>query len=166
MFMMTTKGSRRLCFALATALLVVLDWWSKGWFQEVLASSGPVEVFQGLRFALVHNYGAAFGILASAGGWQRGLLISLAVGVMAYLAWRLWAARPDESRLNLGFTMILGGAAGNLIDRVRYGHVVDFIDVYVGNWHWPAFNVADTAITIGAGLVILDSIGLLGRNKD
>ena len=58
------------------------------------------------------------------------------------------------------------GGGGNLIDRVRYGHVVDFIDLYVGNWHWPAFNVADMAITIGAGLVILDSIGLLGRNKD
>jgi len=164
--MMTSKGNRRSSFALAAALLVVLDWWSKRWFQEALASSGPVEVFQGLRFVLVHNSGAAFGVLASAGGWQRGLLISLAAGVMVYLAWRLWAARPDESRLNLGFAMILGGAAGNLIDRVRYGHVVDFIDLYVGNWHWPAFNVADMAITIGAGLVILDSIGLLGRNKD
>jgi len=163
---MTSKGSRRSSFALAAALLAVLDWWSKRWFQEVLVSSGPVEVFQGLRFVLVYNSGAAFGVLASAGGWQRGLLISLAVGVMVYLAWRLWAARPDESRLNLGFAMILGGAAGNLIDRVRYGHVVDFIDLYVGNWHWPAFNVADMAITIGAGLVILDSIGLLGRNKD
>jgi len=65
--------------------------------------------------------------------------------------------------LNLGFALILGGAGGNLIDRVLYGYVVDFIDVYVGNWHWPAFNVADMAISVGAGVVILDSVGLFRK---
>jgi len=67
--------------------------------------------------------------------------------------------------LNVGFAMILGGAGGNLIDRILYGYVVDFIDLYIGNWHWPAFNVADMAITLGAGIVILDSLGLLRRNS-
>ena len=65
--------------------------------------------------------------------------------------------------MNLGFALILGGAGGNLIDRVLYGYVVDFIDVYVGNWHWPAFNVADMAISVGAGVVILDSVGLFRK---
>ena len=82
---------------------------------------------------------------------------------MGYLGWRLWVARSEESVLNLGFAMILGGAGGNLIDRIVYGYVVDFIDIYVENWHWPAFNVADMAISIGAGLVILDSLGLFRR---
>ncbi|HCX86521.1 MAG TPA: signal peptidase II [Gammaproteobacteria bacterium] len=164
--MLQTRTNRRALFALISVLLIVLDWGSKVWLQALLASTGPLEAFPGLRFIIVYNQGAAFGLLASAGGWQRGLLISLAAGVMVYLGWRLWAARPDESRLNLGFAMILGGAAGNLIDRAHYGHVVDFIDLYAGSWHWPAFNVADMAITIGAGLVILDSIGLLGRKND
>ena len=69
-------------------------------------------------------------------------------------------ARPEEKLTNIGFAMILGGAAGNLIDRVRHGYVVDFIDIYVRDWHWPAFNVADAAISIGALVVIFDSLGL------
>jgi len=162
--MMSNRAIRRIVCGFTAVLILIADLGSKRWFEDLLTSSGPLEMFQGLRFILVLNHGAAFGFLASAGGWQRGLFIVLAVVIMGYLGWRLWVARPEESVLNLGFALILGGAGGNLIDRVLYGYVVDFIDVYVGNWHWPAFNVADMAISVGAGVVILDSVGLFRKN--
>jgi len=162
---MNSRVNRQILFGLISVLLLLADWVSKQWFEALLGTVGPLEIFPGLRFILVHNHGAAFGFLASAGGWQRGLFIVLAVAIMGYLGWRLWIARPEESVLNVGFAMILGGAGGNLIDRILYGYVVDFIDLYIGNWHWPAFNVADMAITLGAGIVILDSLGLLRRNS-
>ena len=161
--MISNRVIRRVVCGFTAVLILLADLGSKRWFEDLLTSSGPLEMFQGLRFILVLNHGAAFGFLASAGGWQRGLFIVLAVAVMGYLGWRLWVARSEESVLNLGFAMILGGAGGNLIDRIVYGYVVDFIDIYVENWHWPAFNVADMAISIGAGLVILDSLGLFRR---
>ena len=156
----------RVAFALVAVVFLVSDWVSKRVFQDWLDAAGPIEVVAGLRLILVHNHGAAFGFLASAGGWQRGLFISVAVVVMAYLAWRLWVARPEESVVNTGFAMILGGAAGNLIDRVQHGYVIDFIDIHFKAWHWPAFNVADSAITIGAAVVILDSFGLFRKKRD
>ena len=128
--------------------------------QETLQVEGVIPAFEGLRFVLVYNHGAAFGCLSSAGGWQRGLFILLAVMVSIYLGYRLWLARPDERNFNLGLVFILGGAVGNLIDRIVLGYVVDFIDIYFNNWHWPAFNVADIAISVGAGIVILDSFGI------
>ena len=161
---MNNRVNQRIRFGLVSVLLLLADWVSKQWFAALLAAAGPLEIFPGLRFILVHNHGAAFGFLASAGGWQRVLFIILAVAIMGYLGWRLWIARPEESVLNVGFAMILGGAGGNLIDRILYGYVVDFIDLYVGDWHWPAFNVADMAITLGAGVVVLDSLGLLRRS--
>ena len=161
--MMINRAMRRVVYGLVSVLVLLADLGSKRWAEDLLASTGPLDNFPGLRFIIVHNHGAAFGFLASAGGWQRGLFIVLAVAVMGYLGWRLWVARSEESVLNLGFAMILGGAGGNLIDRIVYGYVVDFIDIYVENWHWPAFNVADMAISIGAGLVILDSLGLFRR---
>jgi len=157
---MEVKTSRqRFIFALLAFALLLGDWLSKILFQGWLETGGPIDVVPGFRLILVHNHGAAFGFLASAGGWQRGFFIFVAAGVIIYLAWRLWMARPEEKMTNIGFAMILGGAAGNLIDRVRHGYVVDFIDIYVRGWHWPAFNVADAAISIGAVVVIVDSLG-------
>ncbi len=157
---MEVKTSRqRFIFALLAFALLLGDWLSKILFQGWLETGGPIDVVPGFRLLLVHNHGAAFGFLASAGGWQRGFFILVAAGVIIYLAWRLWMARPEEKMTNIGFAMILGGAAGNLIDRVRHGYVVDFIDIYVRGWHWPAFNVADAAISIGAVVVIVDSLG-------
>lgn len=156
----------RITFAVVAVVFIVADWVSKRVFQDWLDSTGPIEVVAGLRFILVHNHGAAFGFLSSAGGWQRGLFISVAVAVMIYLARHLWVARPEERAVNTGFAMILGGAAGNLIDRVQHGYVIDFIDIHFKAWHWPAFNVADSAITIGAAVVILDSLGLFRKKSD
>jgi signal peptidase II len=113
------------------------------------------EVAAFLNLVLVYNKGAAFSMFADAPGWQTPLLIAFALGaagIVSYLILR----NPAKRLLCLGLALILGGALGNLIDRVRFGHVVDFLDFHAMGWHWPAFNVADSGITIGALLLILD----------
>ena len=113
------------------------------------------EVTAFLNLVLVYNKGAAFSMFADAPGWQTPLLIAFALGaagIVSYLILR----NPAKRLLCLGLALILGGALGNLIDRVRFGHVVDFLDFHALGWHWPAFNVADSGITIGALLLILD----------
>ncbi|MCX7890885.1 MAG: signal peptidase II [Burkholderiales bacterium] len=119
----------------------------------------PVTPF----FNLVHvfNRGAAFSFLAGAGGWQREFFIAVTVGAAALILYLL-RRHAGELRFCLGLALILGGAVGNLWDRVALGHVVDFLDFHVAGWHWPAFNVADAAITVGAGVLILDAF-LSGR---
>jgi signal peptidase II len=112
-------------------------------------------------FDLVHtrNTGIAFSLFADAGPFVKDVLIPLfsmvAVGMVLYL---LWKSAPLSRRMRWALVLILAGAAGNLYDRFVYGYVVDFLDVYVGSYHWPAFNVADSCITIGAGLLLLDSV--------
>ena len=140
--------------------VVGLDQLTKWAALEHLADRMPVAVTPFLNLTLVYNRGAAFGFLSDAGGWQNLFFIVVAVvasGVIAYLLIR----RPPDNRLvGIGLALILGGAVGNLIDRLFHGHVVDFIDVYYREWHWPAFNVADSAITIGAALLVLDALGV------
>ena len=104
---------------------------------------------------LAMNPGAAFSFLSDASGWQRYLFVVLALSVSVALVFFL--RRPGHTQLHLGLALILGGALGNVIDRIHIGQVVDFLLVYHGAWSWPAFNIADSAITIGAGLLILDS---------
>jgi signal peptidase II len=113
----------------------------------------------------VHNTGAAFSFLSQAGGWQRWFFAALAVVVSVSLS--LWMARlkKHEILLAVALALILGGAIGNLIDRLAYGYVIDFLDVYYQSWHWPAFNIADSAITGGVALLILESFGI-GRSKE
>lgn len=104
-----------------------------------------------------HNTGVAFSMLADADSpWLRPVLITFALAVMALLVWLLATDRAGGGRARAGLALILGGAAGNLIDRLLHGSVIDFLDFYVGSYHWPAFNVADSCIVIGAGLVILE----------
>ena len=110
-----------------------------------------IEVLPFLNFAPVWNPGISFGMLADGGDVMRYLLTALALAVAAWLIWKV----PQFQRLErLGAGLIAGGAIGNAIDRLRFGKVVDFIDVYVQTWHWPAFNIADAAITVGAGIWI------------
>lgn len=113
----------------------------------------------------VHNTGAAFSFLSQAGGWQRWFFAVLAIVVSVSLT--LWMARlkKHEILLAVALALILGGAIGNLIDRLAYGYVIDFLDVYYQSWHWPAFNVADSAICIGVALLVLESFGI-GRGKE
>src|SRR5689334_14650148 len=115
-----------------------------------------LPVIDGLfDLVLAFNPGAAFSFLSSASGWQRYLFVALALVVSALIV--LFLRRPGGATLHLGLALILGGALGNVIDRLYIGEVVDFLLVYHGGWSWPAFNVADSAISIGAGLLILDS---------
>ena len=115
-----------------------------------------------LNLVLVYNKGAAFSMFADASGWQTPLLIVFAL-VAAGIVGTLIVKNPHKRLLCLGLALILAGAIGNLIDRLRYGHVVDFLDFHALGWHWPAFNVADSAITIGAVLLILE--GLVHQEK-
>lgn len=108
-----------------------------------------------LNLVLWFNKGAAFSFLADAQGWQTPLLAVFAIAA-AVIVSVLLVRSPDKRMFAAGLALILGGALGNLIDRLRFGHVVDFVDLHAGGWHWPAFNVADSAITVGAALLILD----------
>jgi signal peptidase II len=113
------------------------------------------------NLVLVYNKGAAFSFLSDAPGWQTPLLVGfalVAIGVVAYLLVR----SPGRWILSAGLALILGGALGNVIDRLRFGQVVDFLDFHAGAWHWPAFNVADSAITVGVALLLWDGV----RGKD
>lgn len=147
-----------------TALIILFDWQTKAMATEALELYRPVEVFSWLNMTLAHNYGAAFSFLSDAGGWQRWFFIVLSSGVsLVLLVWLIRLPR-QEWLTALGLALILGGAIGNLVDRVQLGYVVDFIDVFYKGWHYPAFNVADSAITCGVVLLLLDMI-LIGRAR-
>ena len=141
-------------FVLAAAIIGA-DQLTKWAIVENFAYGERRELTAFLNLVLVYNKGAAFSMFAEASGWQTPLLIAFALaaaGIVSYLIVR----NPGKRLLCLGLALILGGAIGNLIDRLRYGHVVDFLDFHAMGWHWPAFNVADSGITVGAVLLILD----------
>jgi signal peptidase II len=126
----------------------------------VLARFAPgegLEVTSFFNLVLVFNKGAAFSCLAREAGWQMPLLVGFAL-VAAGIVSVLIVRSPDKNLLRAALALILGGALGNVIDRLRFGHVVDFLDFHAAGWHFPAFNVADSAITIGAALLILDGL--------
>ena len=128
-----------------------------------LYQSIPVLPF--FKLTYVHNTGAAFSFLSEAGGWQRWFFAGLALAISGVIA--VWLARlkQHETLLAVALALVLGGAIGNLIDRLAYGYVIDFLDVYYQTWHWPAFNIADSAITLGVVLMLLESFGLV-KSKD
>ena len=140
---------------LAAALVVAVDrltkWLILGW----LRPGESYEVTGFFELVLVYNRGAAFSVLADAPGWQRPFFIAVAVVVSAVVGAMLWR-NPGKRLLCAGLALILGGALGNLWDRVAIGAVVDFLDFHAYGWHWPAFNVADSAISVGAALLIAD----------
>lgn len=139
-----------------SGLVIVLDQLTKYIAESSLDYRVPVNVFTGLNMTLVYNKGAAFSFLSDAGGWQRWFFMALSITISIVLVFWLRSVDKNRKYLAWGLALILGGAIGNLIDRSLYGHVIDFIDVYYSSWHWPAFNIADSAITLGAGLLILD----------
>jgi signal peptidase II len=141
-------------FALAAAI-VVADQLTKWAVLTHFAPGERRELSGFLNLVLVFNKGAAFSMFADAAGWQTPLLIAFALAAAAIVAY-LIVRNPQKKLLCLGLALILGGALGNLIDRLRFGHVVDFLDFHAMGWHWPAFNVADSAITIGAALLIFE----------
>ena len=140
-----------------SALVIVLDQLSKVYFNGAYQYGEVREVIPGLfNFVLVYNPGAAFSFLADAGGWQKFFFTALAFAVSGWLGWQM--LRGGLSRMmNLAGALIIGGALGNVIDRLIHGHVIDFIQVYYQHYYWPAFNLADSAICLGAALMVLDS---------
>ena len=129
-----------------------------------LALHESVALAPFLNLTLVYNKGAAFGFLSSASGWQNLFFIGVALVACAVILYLVRQLKDSDRLLAVALMLVLGGAIGNLLDRLLYGHVVDFIDVYYRGWHWPAFNVADSAITIGAVLIALDAFGIGKRS--
>jgi len=139
-------------------LVVVFDQVSKWLASGMLDPYRPVPVVPLLNLTLMYNEGAAFSFLADAGGWQRWFFAGFAMMMSVLLVIWLLRLGQHERLMATALSLILGGAMGNLIDRVLTGRVVDFIDFYVGDWHWPAFNVADSAITLGVVLLLLSGL--------
>jgi len=146
-------------------LAVILDQGSK------LAIAGTMQLYESIpvmpffKLTYVHNTGAAFSFLSEAGGWQRWFFAGLALVISAVIAVWLTRLKKHETLLAVALALVLGGAVGNLIDRLAYGYVIDFLDVYYQSWHWPAFNIADSAITLGVMLMLAESFGL-GHPKE
>jgi len=145
-------------------LLVLLDQYTKFLATESLDYGRPVPVFFWFNLTLHYNTGAAFSFLDNAGGWQRYFFSIVASAISIGLLIWLYLLPRKQRLLAFGLAFILGGAIGNLWDRVALGHVVDFISLHYKGWYFPTFNVADSAITVGAALMLLDSF--LGRNPD
>ena len=118
-----------------------------------------------LNFALAFNTGAAFSFLSDAGGWQNIFFAIVAFVVSIVILFMVRRLGANDTQVAVALTLVLGGAAGNVIDRLRFGYVVDFIDVYYRSWHWPTFNIADSAITIGAVLLVMDAFGFTFRRR-
>lgn len=150
---------------LVSVLIVFLDLWTKDIATQSLSLYRPVELTSWLNMTLAHNYGAAFSFLSDAGGWQRWLFTGLASVVTLVLIVWLFRLSAREKLTAAALGLIIGGAVGNLVDRINHGYVVDFIDVYYRDWHWPAFNLADSAITCGVALLLIDGLFFSGAAK-
>ena len=149
---------------LLALLLILLDQYTKSLATESLAYARPVEVFSWFNLTLQHNTGAAFSFLSDAGGWQRWFFTVVALLISVALAVWLFIAPRAHWLLSLSLALILGGAIGNVWDRIALGYVVDFISVHYRGWYFPAFNIADSAITVGAACMLLDSF--LNRDSE
>ena len=160
-------GIRRYFAWISVAVLVIAaDQATKWAIIEWVPLYGKVPINSFLNLTHQQNSGAAFSFLAGASGWQRWFFVVLASVVSAVIIGWLWRIRREGPIvLMAGLSLVLGGAIGNLIDRARLGSVTDFIQVWFGSWAFPSFNVADSAITVGAALLIIDALFLSGRNN-
>jgi signal peptidase II len=141
-----------------SVLVIVLDQLTKQIAERMLNLYAQVEVMPHLNLTLAYNKGAAFSFLSDAGGWQRWFFTALAIGVSVVILVWMHRMKSNERLQAIALALILGGALGNVIDRILFGHVIDFIDLYYQHYHWPAFNIADSAITIGASLIIIHAL--------
>lgn len=139
------------------AIVLVLDQLTKFMVSASFAPYESVEVTPFFNLVLVHNRGAAFSFLADAGGWQREFFIAVALVASVWITWLL-RKHAGEKLFCFALALILGGAIGNVVDRVLFGAVVDFLDFHAFGYHWPAFNVADMGISVGAALLVWDAI--------
>lgn len=146
-----------------SVVIAVLDQLSKYYMSQILTLCEPgscssMVLLPVFKLTLLHNEGAAFSFLSDAGGWQRWLLVSVSTSVSAALVIWIVRLKANERWLALALALILGGAAGNLIDRIQLGYVIDFVVVHYGTAYFPAFNLADSAISVGAAVMILDML--------
>ena len=142
-----------------SALVLVLDQLTKLWVLRSLPEFRAVPVIDGFwNWYRTYNTGAAFSLLGDAGGWQQYLFSGFAVAISAVLAWWLAKTPRGDWKTALPFALVIGGAIGNLLDRLQHGHVVDFIQWYWRDHYWPSFNVADSAIFVAAAILILGSL--------
>jgi signal peptidase II len=150
---------RAAAWLILSALVVVLDQVSKAYISMNFGEFDFVRILPVLDITHMHNVGAAFSFLASASGWQRWVFIALAVVVsIAITVWLCRQPRGTHALLAAGLALVLGGALGNVIDRIRLGYVIDFIHFHWDRAYFPAFNVADSAITVGAACLLLDAV--------
>ncbi len=147
----------KLYISLSIALVIlILDLVTKRWVESELFYGQQIPVTDFFNLILTYNSGAAFSFLSNESGWQRWFLSSIAAGASIFIIYLLHK-HANNKLFCISLSLVLGGALGNLWDRITLGHVVDFLDFYIGSYHWPAFNVADSAIVIGAALLIIDS---------
>ena len=141
------------------AVIIILDQITKWMIIKWVPLYGKIPVNSFINITHQRNTGAAFSFLADASGWQRWFFTILATIVSAYIVWWLWRIRTEgQVILSVGLSLVLGGAIGNVIDRIVLGSVVDFIQVYIASWPFPSFNIADAAITVGAVFLIIDAL--------
>ncbi|GAB3543740.1 signal peptidase II [Noviherbaspirillum agri] len=143
-------------------IIVLIDQITKVTITRLFTYGESMPITSFFNLVLAHNKGAAFSFLATQGGWQRYFFTAIAVAAVIFIIYLL-KKHAGQRLFCWALALILGGAIGNLIDRVLYGYVIDFLDFYVGQWHWPAFNVADMAIVGGAGLFIIDELRRVGK---
>lgn len=156
--MSTEKLGKTGTFLLLSAFVVLGDQVSKTYITRHFSEFEFMRVLPILDITRLHNVGAAFSFLASASGWQRWFFIALALGVsIAITTWLFRLPKGARALLAVGLALVLGGAIGNVIDRIRFGHVIDFIHFHWDQAYFPAFNVADSAITVGAACLLLDA---------
>jgi signal peptidase II len=147
-------------------LVIVLDQLSKFWIMASFQDYEVLKVWPVFNLTLVYNTGAAFSFLSDAGGWQRWFFIGIGVLVSAVMV--IWLARlgPRERLTAYGLALVVGGAVGNLIDRIWLGKVVDFLQWHWDDWYWPSFNLADSAITLGVVLLLIDGLFAGSRQEE
>ena len=155
---MNTPARQVLVWGVLAALLLVLDQYTKQITSQMLVHGEQIYVTPFLNWTLLHNTGAAFSFLADAGGWQNLLFSVLAFVVSVFIIYWLATTPRSAPWQALALALVLSGALGNLYDRLTLGYVVDFIQLHYRQYYWPAFNIADSAITLGAGILIIQSL--------
>ena len=162
----TSSNTRFFAWMAVAALVVIADQVTKWAIVEWVALYERIPLNSFINLTHQRNTGAAFSLLAEAGGWQRWFFIGLASIVSVVLAVWLWRIRNEgHTILSAGLALVLGGAIGNLIDRILLGYVTDFIQVWFGSWAFPSFNIADAGISVGAALLIIDALFFSGREE-
>jgi len=144
------------------AIVILLDQITKVTISRLFSYGETLPVTSFFNLVLVYNKGAAFSFLATESGWQRYFFSAIALAAVIFIL-VLLKRHAGQRLFCWALALILGGATGNLIDRVLHGHVIDFLDFYIGKWHWPAFNLADSAIFVGAALFIIDELRRVGK---